>query len=311
MTITQVPAEAIQVGSGYFWVMQFNPDNDTDAGRLYGITDESSKLNINYATATQLENLPCDMEQNVADAITDWRNPASSATSDGAETDYYNSLPEPYQCKNAPFETVEELLLVSQVTPQLLWGNGQNVVDLNRDGVVEPAEMQAAGMNASFTGGGSGIDGRGIYNYLTCFTNNGSRTNVARVVNINTASDVVLMALGMSQNNAQEVVSQRQGNDYTNSTWANSLIGQTPGLSAYVTGQSKQYSADIVAVSGDGRAFTRVKIVVDVTKVPSKIVYRKDLSSFGWPLPAYIRQELRAGQTIQPGQGQSLTTTAH
>src|SRR5579872_4444406 len=101
MTITQVPAEAIQVGTGYFWVMQFNPDNDTDQGRLYGITDECSKLNINNASATQLESLPCDMQQNVADAINDWRKSATSASGDGAESDYYSALTEPYECKNA------------------------------------------------------------------------------------------------------------------------------------------------------------------------------------------------------------------
>src|SRR5580658_684129 len=38
MTITQVPAEAIQVGSGYFWIL--SPDPDSDQDYQYGITDE-------------------------------------------------------------------------------------------------------------------------------------------------------------------------------------------------------------------------------------------------------------------------------
>ncbi len=164
MTITQVPAEAIQVGSGYFWILQPNPDSDQDY--LYGITDESSKLNINSATATQLINLPCVMQQEVADAITDWRNPAARATADGAESNYYESLTEPYACKNGPYETVEELLLVEGVTPQLLWG-----YDFNRNGILEDAEKNTGGSNVgSFTGGGGGDDGRGIFNYLTCYS---------------------------------------------------------------------------------------------------------------------------------------------
>jgi hypothetical protein len=58
------------------------------------------------------------------------------------------------------------------------------------------------------------------------------------------------------------------------------------------------YSADIVAVSGDGRAFKREKIVVNVTASPAKIVYRKDLTSLGWPLTPDIRQDLRSGHGL-------------
>jgi type II secretory pathway component PulK len=305
MTITQVPAEAIQVGSGYFWILQY--DADSDQNYLYGITDESGKLNINSASAGQLMALPCVLQQNVADAITDWRNPASSATADGAETNYYESLTEPYSCKNGPYETVEELLLVDGVTPNLLWD-----YDLNRNGILDDAERAAGGSNvSSFTGGGSGNDGRGIFNYLTCYSVQpavrGAPAGIGRV-NINTASDVVLIALGMSPGNAAGLVSQRQGEDYTNTSWASSYLAGIPAAS--ITGQSSQYSADIVAVSGDGRAFKRVRIVVDVSTSPSKIVYRKDLTSFGWPLPQSIRDTLRQGKPIQTGSDQSNLTSS-
>lgn len=301
MTITQVPAEAIQVGSGYFWILQYDPDSDQDY--LFGITDESSKLNLNAATtiSPELMALPCNLQQNVADAILDWRNPINLASPDGAETSYYESLTEPYQCKNEPYESVEELLLVDGVTPQLLWG-----YDLNRNGILEDAERAAGGPNVgSFSGAGGGIDGRGIYNYLTCY--GGGK------VNVNTASDVVLMALGMSQGDAQALVSQRQGQDYTNTSWANSIINKYGALmTTQITGQSSQYSADIVAVSGDGRAFRRVRIVVSLPKQapPSAIVYRKDLTSFGWPLPLSVRDALRSGKGIQTGTMQSNMTSS-
>jgi type II secretory pathway component PulK len=313
MTVTAVPAEAIQVGSGYFWVLQ--PDPDSDQNYLFGISDESGKMNINAATSAQLMTLPCVLEQNVADAITDWRNPASSATSDGAESNYYESLTEPYECKNGPYETVEELLLVSGVTPDLLWG-----YDLNRNGILEDAERAAGGANVpSFTGAGSSEDGRGIYNYLTCYSMQPATRGVPAqigAVNINTASDVVLTALGMSPSDAQSLVSERQGNDYTTTSWANSIIGKySRTITTPLTGQSYQYSADIVAVSGDGRAFRRVRIVVDVQPVngqtaPARIIYRKDLTSFGWPLPVSIRQSLRLGKGIPTGMFSSNLTSS-
>ena len=40
----------------------------------------------------------------------------------GAESDYYGSLSPPYAPRNGPPVTIEELLLVRGVTPQLLFG---------------------------------------------------------------------------------------------------------------------------------------------------------------------------------------------
>ncbi len=37
----------------------------------------------------------------------------------GAESAYYNKLEPPYRCKNAPFDTTEELMLVKGITPQI------------------------------------------------------------------------------------------------------------------------------------------------------------------------------------------------
>jgi hypothetical protein len=120
-------------------------------------------------------------------------------------------------------------------------------------------------------------------------------------VNINTASDVVLTALGMSSSDAQSLVSERQGQDYTNTTWAASILQPYGNTLGTLTGQSYQYSADIVAVSGDGRAFRRVRIVIDATTLPAKVVYRKDMTAYGWPFPAAIRKQLMSGQTVEVG----------
>jgi len=81
------------------------------------------------------------------------------------------------------------------------------------------------------------------------------------------------------------------------------LQDKAASIGNYITNRSFVYSADIVAVSGDGRAFKRVRIVVDATQSPPKIVYRKDLTSMGWPLPESVRTSLRQGK----GPGSSLT----
>jgi len=47
----------------------------------------------------------------------------------GAETDYYESLDPPYECRNGPFTHIGELLLVRGVTPELFYllGEDQNL----------------------------------------------------------------------------------------------------------------------------------------------------------------------------------------
>src|SRR5690606_26886384 len=72
----------------------------------------------------------------VADAILDWLDDDDDQRDFGAEYDYYNSLPTPYNPKNGAIDSVEELLLVRGVTPELLFG-----ADTNRNGIIDPIEQ--------------------------------------------------------------------------------------------------------------------------------------------------------------------------
>jgi len=55
-------------------------------------------------------------------SILDWRDPDDLYRMNGAEPDYYQSLKEPYRCKNGNLDSIEELLLVRGVTPELFYG---------------------------------------------------------------------------------------------------------------------------------------------------------------------------------------------
>jgi hypothetical protein len=68
-----------------------------------------------------------------------------------------------------------------------------------------------------------------------------------------------------------------------------------------VTTRSFQYAADILAVSGDGRAFKRYRAVIDTRASPPKVVYWKDLTALGWPLSEELRKSLRQGYLKQEG----------
>lgn len=84
------------------------------------------------------------MTEDVADAILDWMDADDEPREYGAERDYYASLSTPYAPRNGPLQTVEELLLVRGVTPQMLFG-----LDTNRNGLVDQHELSASETAAS------------------------------------------------------------------------------------------------------------------------------------------------------------------
>ncbi len=84
-------------------------------------TDECAKLNLNTATEEMLAKLP-GMTPEIVDGILDWRDGDDEPRPEGAEQDYYATLNPRYACANRPFLTVEELLLVKGVTPELMYG---------------------------------------------------------------------------------------------------------------------------------------------------------------------------------------------
>jgi hypothetical protein len=71
------------------------------------------------------------------------------------------------------------------------------------------------------------------------------------------------------------------------------------GLGKVITGKTSQYSADIIAVTGNGRAFKRVRIVVDASGDTPQIVYRRELTDRGWPMDPQILASLRAGEGLE------------
>jgi len=61
------------------------------------------------------------------DAILDWLDygDMDAQEPEGAENDYYTSLENPYPCKNGPMDSIEELLLIKGITPELYFGDAE------------------------------------------------------------------------------------------------------------------------------------------------------------------------------------------
>jgi type II secretory pathway component PulK len=118
-------------------------------GIRFGLEDESTRLNLNAVLAaeqgkpdagkTMLMTLP-GMTEPIADAILDWMDADDQPRQFGVEQEYYSALDPPYAPRNGPLETIEELLLVRDVTPGMVFG-----VDANHNGVrdVQEADSQS------------------------------------------------------------------------------------------------------------------------------------------------------------------------
>ncbi len=153
----------VLVGDGTYTVSY--PWAQSEEKERYGLIDEEGKININKAHFQVLKKLfsliaeeisqRIDAEQ-LAACVKDWRDPDSTETEpNGAEESYYQSLENPYHCKNGNFQTIEELLLVKGITPEI-FSNLQDLITVYGNGKVNlntaPGKvLEALGLNEELT----------------------------------------------------------------------------------------------------------------------------------------------------------------
>lgn len=129
--------EEVPLGDSTFWLIGRANSETQSAVPFFGLIDEASKLNLNTATLEMLQALP-RMTSQLAAGIIDWRDTNSEATVNGAESETYQARNPAYSCKNADFESVEELRLVFGADPLILFGE-----DYNRNGILDANENDA------------------------------------------------------------------------------------------------------------------------------------------------------------------------
>ncbi len=135
----------------------------------FGVTPESGKLSLNAATDTELERLllPLLFDLGLENAtelvacLLDWRDEDADTRPGGAEDDYYINLQPGYHCKDARFDTLEELLLVKGWSAAALYGE-----DVNRNGLLDRNEDDGA-ESFPYYDNGNGIVDPGCAPFLT------------------------------------------------------------------------------------------------------------------------------------------------
>ena len=209
---TDYASEAMAVGDAHFWLIGRTDGQAAPNEIVFGLVDEGSKLNINNTnvTAEMLELLP-RMTPELAAAIVDWRDANEDATTSGAEADTYARLRPAYYCKNAPFDSLDELRLVNGATMEILLGE-----DVNRNGVLDPSESDE---------NRNGIADPGIMEYLTVSSQEpNTRADGSQRVSINNRRELITVL-----------------SDVLGSTRANQLLNR-PGLPPVFTSVLEFYS---------------------------------------------------------------------
>ena len=199
------------------------------------ITDESGKVDINSASDVVLKNLlvnigiPDEEVDIIVDSVMDWRDADDLHRLNGAEDDYYLSLPNPYKAKNENFDTLEELILVRGVTYEVLYGTDER---------------------------------QGILDYLTVNSH-------IQQINVNAAPKEVLMAIpGMTPEIADSILTFRESKEILGVPEIQGLLGADASFMVpYMTTQSSAaFSVAAVGHQGEEAGFG-VKAVVSIQNI--------------------------------------------
>lgn len=170
----------IAIGNAHFWIIGRATNNllTTLEEPAWGLVDEAAKININAAAVNYnvLTNVP-NLTPEIADAIIDWRS--TTSTNSSISANYSMMQTSSYTSKHAPFNTVDELRLVSGMDLATLYGE-----DANLNGFVDPNEDDADNL-PPFDNHDGHLDS-GLLEYLTIYsrepntdTNGNLRVNIA------------------------------------------------------------------------------------------------------------------------------------
>jgi len=256
------------------WAVEF-PEIPLGEGSIkFLIEDEQSKINISALANVFVENTPyygilqrllgdMGLILDIADCILDWVDPDSLRSPYGAESDYYLSLQPPYKAQNSEMGSIDELLLVKLVTPEIYYGLGggnygleKDLVDDNKDNIKLTPDVfndLREDLSNDFQ---DSIErkiwkekDRALYSYLRVHGNPNDFTDEANRININTASFRVLMTLSneMNESVVTEIIKRRQLEPFRQTTDINEFIREPDLLKNLITVRSNIFKITVTA----------------------------------------------------------------
>ena len=264
------------------WALDFPEFPILDGTVKISIEDENSKININaliseFAPSTKYYGIlqrffvNMGLPMDIADAIIDWVDPDDSRFPYGAESSgYYQTLSPPYKAKNAPADSIDELLLVKGITPEIYYGLGggnygleKNLVEHNKGDVTLPEEkledLNAQPVNGSeddnepITAGKE--KDRRLDKYLRVYGEWMKYPDESSRININTASYRVLISLTdeISEETVQEIIKKRNLEPFKTVDEISAFTGKGNTVNSLLTVKSHIFKITVTSVNLNGK----------------------------------------------------------
>lgn len=215
------------------------------------IGNEAGKINLNTANKTLLKMMlnSFEIEEQeksiIVDSILDWRDENDLHRMNGAENDYYQSLPTPHDCKNGDFDAIEELLMVRGITPDVFYGGLKNMVTAFHDRGSTRGKVRRRS----------------------------SKANVSKIC-INAASRTMLLSLPQMTNDlAQSIMDFRKEADFKSVGEVSTLLGADVygAISHHITlTPSSYYQIESVGRIADSRTRQGISVMVEINRTIKK-----------------------------------------
>jgi len=212
-------------------------DGSIGTGRyVFRLFNESGKINLNTMGARSgvilnslLVNLGIAQENadTIVDSILDWIDTDDLHRLKGAESDYYQSLPNPYKAKNARLDTLEELLLIKGMSPDILFGTKER---------------------------------KGLMQFVTIYS-------PTMRVNINAAPKEVLMSLpGMTEDVVNKIIEQRESVEFKSAQDIQAISGvDYPAIARLVDmSESNIYTIESVGFQREEKKGYGIRAIVSI-----------------------------------------------
>ena len=255
------------------WALNFPPIPIEGGTVKFEVTDENAKININafanqfteqtrYYYMAQLFFINMGLVMDYADIIHDWIDIDDSKMPYGAESgDFYMALNPPYSAKNRSMDSINEMLMLKNITPEIFYGFGggnygieENLVAdnmgnhfLDPDKLTDlisgkPANEETEERNVNEIKIGK-EKSRNLSDYFRVYGDNNDFTSDLNKININTASYRVISALteNMTDDRVSEVIRRRLLKPYSSVDEIKDIIGndtEFENLRRYITVRS-------------------------------------------------------------------------
>jgi type II secretory pathway component PulK len=243
------------------------------------IEDETNKIGLNAFLTKHMRDptpvkillqqklgLEGELRDTIADSLIDWVDKDDNITGvHGAESDYYQTLDPPYECRNAPIPVIEELLLINGIDEKIFFGRTRSPEQKTRL-TREELERLLAGEAAEETlpepvqhSVWESDDEDGVWQDrglgLVDIFSAGSGSSQFKI-NINTATVQQLMLLeGMRMETAQEIIAERTQRRFASTSdrlpqyphyeiWKNDITVGSRLATGYYRLSATGYSAD-------------------------------------------------------------------